>query len=93
VPFSVIAFTDALFALSGLFNVVLFALTRPSLIPRNRSCAAHSVPLAHSTSLRRMEGDLSGDGIDSDADAGFGKVETGWSRFQYVSLLPPPRSA
>ena len=63
-----IASTDALFALSGLFNVVLFALTRPGLIPRNRSCAAHSALQAHATSAGRIEHHLSGDGIDTGAD-------------------------
>ena len=64
----VIASTDALFALSGLFNVVLFALTRPGLIPRNRSCAAHSALQARATSAKRIERHLSGDGIDFIAD-------------------------
>jgi len=68
VPFAVIASTDALFALSGLFNVVLFALTRPGLIPRNRWCAAHSVLQARATSAGRIERHLSGDGIDFGAD-------------------------
>ena len=68
VPFAVIASTDALFALSGLFNMVIFALTRPGLIPRNRSCATHSALQARATSAGRIERHLSGDGIDTGAD-------------------------
>jgi hypothetical protein len=33
VPFAVTVFADVLFALSGLFNVILFAFTRPSVSP------------------------------------------------------------
>ena len=59
VPFPVIASADVLFALSGLFNVVLFALTRPSLIPRNRPHGAHLALLARSTSVGKIERHLS----------------------------------
>ncbi|KAI6031655.1 hypothetical protein BKA83DRAFT_4203495 [Pisolithus microcarpus] len=34
VPFAVTTFTDTLFALSGLFDMILYALTRPALMPR-----------------------------------------------------------
>jgi hypothetical protein len=33
VPFAATAFADALFASSGLLNVILFALTRPKVLP------------------------------------------------------------
>ncbi|KAL4069706.1 hypothetical protein V8B97DRAFT_615943 [Scleroderma yunnanense] len=37
VPFAVTAVADTVFGSSGLFNVVLYALTRPRLMPRTRS--------------------------------------------------------
>jgi len=37
VPFAATVVSDVLFSSSGLFNVILFALTRPSLLPRRNS--------------------------------------------------------
>ncbi|KAI6007237.1 hypothetical protein EDD15DRAFT_2209867 [Pisolithus albus] len=37
VPFAVTTFTDTLFALSGLFDMILYALTRPALLPHRPS--------------------------------------------------------
>jgi hypothetical protein len=42
VPFWALVLTDCLFALSGLFNVVLFALTRPNLVPHRRARQART---------------------------------------------------
>lgn len=49
VPFAATVFADVLFSLSGLFNVILFAFTRPSLLPRRES---QLLPHSMSFSLR-----------------------------------------
>ncbi|EGO05201.1 hypothetical protein SERLA73DRAFT_174199 [Serpula lacrymans var. lacrymans S7.3] len=64
VPFGVTAFADSLFASSGLFNTILYALTRPKLLPR-RSRPVSSFMLASGTSVRfrhsRSQGHMSKD--------------------------------
>lgn len=37
VPFSATVIADVIFSLSGLFNVILYSFTRPSLLPRRDS--------------------------------------------------------
>ncbi|KAI6153685.1 hypothetical protein BKA82DRAFT_4092828 [Pisolithus tinctorius] len=49
VPFAVTAFADTLFASSGLFNTILYALTRPGLMPRRPSHDPQSTLLARVT--------------------------------------------
>ncbi|KIO04777.1 hypothetical protein M404DRAFT_1000313 [Pisolithus tinctorius Marx 270] len=46
VPFAAIAFTSTLFASCGLFNVILYAFTRPRLMPGRPSHAPQSVRVA-----------------------------------------------
>ncbi|KAI5986028.1 hypothetical protein F5J12DRAFT_868732 [Pisolithus orientalis] len=46
VPFAAIAFTSTLFASCGLFNVILYALTRPRLMPSRPSHAPQAVRVA-----------------------------------------------
>ncbi|KAH7928512.1 hypothetical protein BV22DRAFT_199840 [Leucogyrophana mollusca] len=46
VPFAVTAFADTLFASSGLFNVTLYALTRPKLLPQRHRRNTSSVMLS-----------------------------------------------
>ncbi|KAI6149668.1 hypothetical protein BKA82DRAFT_161481 [Pisolithus tinctorius] len=52
VPFAVTIFTDTLFALSGLFDTILYAFTRPRLLPRRPSHDPQSVLLARISGAR-----------------------------------------
>ena len=57
VPFAATVVADVLFSCSGLFNVILFALTRPSLLPRrNSQYGSHAI--SFSLRSRMTEGDV-----------------------------------
>ncbi|THH10932.1 hypothetical protein EW145_g998 [Phellinidium pouzarii] len=52
VPFVYTVIADVLFSCSGFFNVCLFRLTRPALLPRRESASTYPSPNAISFSLR-----------------------------------------
>jgi len=54
IPFAATAFAAILFSLSGFFNVVLFTLTRPGLIPSRKG---HSRSQAESTTAAGLDDD------------------------------------
>ncbi|KAI6001098.1 hypothetical protein F5J12DRAFT_771334 [Pisolithus orientalis] len=92
VPFAVTIFTDTLFALSGLFDTILYAFTRPKLMPRRKTSRdPQSVLLARITTGR-----VADDRFPQDYMMGHGNLvtETGRSGLHDTSeFLQSPRSA
>ena len=92
VPFAVTAFADTLFASSGLFNTILFALTRPRLMPQRRLRDIQSLPRSPTspTALMTKYRWSPNDNIDRN-NGGFAAMELGRYRFHdSPSGLPPP---
>ncbi|KAI6108429.1 hypothetical protein EDD16DRAFT_81295 [Pisolithus croceorrhizus] len=78
VPFAVTAFADTLFASCGLFDTILYALTRPRLMPRRRSQDPQSVLLTRITTGRLAQDRFPQDYMMED---GSFATETGRLRF------------
>ena len=92
VPFAVTAVADALFASSGLFNTILFALTRPRLMPRTRPRDIQWLAPTSPTALTSKYYWSPDDTMDR-SNGGFAAIELGRHRFHDPSSgLPPPLS-
>ncbi|KIN97035.1 hypothetical protein M404DRAFT_161524 [Pisolithus tinctorius Marx 270] len=92
VPFAVTIFTDTLFALSGLFDTILYAFTRPKLMPRRKpSHDPQSALLARITTGRMAHDRFPQDYMMEDGNL---VTETGRSRLHDTpEFLQSPGSA
>ncbi|KAI6033298.1 hypothetical protein EDC04DRAFT_2213696 [Pisolithus marmoratus] len=91
VPFAVTAFADTLFASSGLFNMILYAVTRPILMPRRPSKGPQLAFLARPTNVRMAHDRFPQDCMVKNDNF---VMDPGLSRFHDVSDFPrAPRSA
>ncbi|KAI6047732.1 hypothetical protein EDC04DRAFT_2556091 [Pisolithus marmoratus] len=89
VPFAVTAFADTLFASCGLFDTILYAVTRPRLMPRRPSQDPQSALLARLTNVQ-----MAHDRFPQDHRIEDGFVMNDRPRFHDIpDYLQSPRSA
>ena len=87
VPFAATAFADALFASSGLLNVILFALIRPTVLPNREVMVLDTSSSLFRHGQTRAKGSLTDYGNDDIRDAVETPISASFSPRDKYNLL------